>query len=140
MIKNIFSKKDPDKLLHVIYDMDNQIGREDLCPSEKFLQVSVMRPPKDKKYDAHYHIWKDNTFDQHIAQESWLVISGSIRVVYYDIDNEFLHEEVINAKGCTITFEGGHSYEILEDNTQVYEFKTGPYFGRERDKKFITIK
>ena len=28
-------------------------------------------------------------------------------------------------------------YTILEDNTIVYEYKTGPYEGQELDKKFI---
>ena len=32
---------------------------------------------------------------------------------------------------------GGHNYEILEDDTHVLEYKTGPYFGIEFDKKFI---
>jgi len=36
-----------------------------------------------------------------------------------------------------MTFEGGHTYEILEENTSIYEFKTGPYNGRENDKQFF---
>ena len=36
-----------------------------------------------------------------------------------------------------MTFEGGHNYEILEENTLVYEFKTGPYEGIDKDKVFI---
>ena len=30
-----------------------------------------------------------------------------------------------------------HTYEILEDNTLVYEYKTGPYLGIKKDKEFI---
>ena len=36
-----------------------------------------------------------------------------------------------------MTFEGGHNYEALENNTVVYEYKTGPYTGIENDKVFI---
>ena len=36
-----------------------------------------------------------------------------------------------------MTFQGGHTYEILEDDTIVYEYKTGPYKGQENDKVFI---
>ena len=36
-----------------------------------------------------------------------------------------------------MTFEGGHTYTILEDETIVYEYKTGPYKGQENDKVFI---
>ena len=37
----------------------------------------------------------------------------------------------------SFTLQGGHNYLILEDDTLVYEFKTGPYEGQEFDKKFI---
>ena len=33
--------------------------------------------------------------------------------------------------------EGGHTYSILEDDTVIYEYKTGPYFGQTLDKEFI---
>ena len=32
---------------------------------------------------------------------------------------------------------GGHTYEILESDTLVYEYKTGPYEGQKLDKEFI---
>ena len=41
---------------------------------------------------------------------------------------------IVSAGGCTISFWGGHKYECLEDGTVVYEFKTGPYFGKDADK------
>ena len=36
-----------------------------------------------------------------------------------------------------MTFQGGHTYEILEEDTIVYEYKTGPYKGQANDKEFI---
>jgi hypothetical protein len=36
-----------------------------------------------------------------------------------------------------ITLEGAHTYTILENDTLVYEYKTGPYEGQELDKQFI---
>jgi hypothetical protein len=36
-----------------------------------------------------------------------------------------------------MTFRGGHNYLILEDDTIVYEYKTGPYLGQELDKVFL---
>lgn len=35
------------------------------------------------------------------------------------------------------TLEGGHNYLINEENTLVYEYKTGPYEGQKMDKTFI---
>jgi hypothetical protein len=55
----------------------------------------------------------------------------------YDIDGTLLETEIINKGDCSMTFEGGHTYEILEEDTIVYEYKTGPYLGIENDKKFL---
>ena len=38
--------------------------------------------------------------------------------------------------GCNIRFT---TYEILEENTVVYEYKTGPYTGVENDKVFLEV-
>jgi len=38
---------------------------------------------------------------------------------------------------CSVTLGGGHTYLILEDDTLVYEYKTGPYKGIENDKIFL---
>ena len=40
-------------------------------------------------------------------------------------------------RDISITFYGGHNYVSLEDDTRVYEYKTGPYMGQARDKEFI---
>jgi hypothetical protein len=48
-----------------------------------------------------------------------------------------LTTEILHVGDASFTLEGGHNYEILEDNTLVYEYKTGPYEGQEMDKKFI---
>ena len=37
----------------------------------------------------------------------------------------------------SITLYGGHNYEILEENTRVLEYKTGPYYGQTEDKVFL---
>ena len=46
-------------------------------------------------------------------------------------------DEKFDKNDLSMTFRGGHNYEILENDTIVYEFKTGPYLGIEFDKKFI---
>ena len=60
-----------------------------------------------------------------------------MKVKYYDIDKTFLCEYVMNEGDCTISFNGGHGYELLKDNTKLYEFKNGPYFGQSEDKEWI---
>ena len=72
-----------------------------------------------------------------IAQESWVVIKGSVKCHLYDVNDELLREEVLRQGDCSMTFAGGHTYTILEDDTVVYEYKTGPYEGQKMDKVFL---
>ena len=136
MIK-IYSKCEPGKLLHLINRFDEIDGRTDIAPEDQFIQAATIKFPQGgKKFRTHQHIWKPAPREQVIAQESWIVVQGSVRVFMYDIDQLFLQDEVIKKGDCSMTFEGGHTYEILEDDTIVYEYKTGPYMGVENDKIF----
>ena len=136
MIK-IYSKCEPGKLLHLINRFDEIDGRTDIAPEEQFIQAATIKFPQGgKKFRTHQHIWKPAPREQVIAQESWIVVQGSVRVFMYDTDQLFLQDEVIKKGDCSMTFEGGHTYEILEDDTIVYECKTGPYMGVENDKIF----
>ena len=137
MIK-IYSKQDSTKLLHIINRYDEIIGRSDVAPEDQFIQLATLRMEKGKTFRPHKHIWKLSSSPEVIAQESWVVIKGSVRIFMYDIDDTFIREEVIKQGDCSMTFEGGHTYEILEDDTVVYEYKTGPYTGQKNDKVFIT--
>ena len=51
---------------------------------------------------------------------------GSVKVTMYDFDDTIIDESVINVGDISVTFEGGHTYDILEDDTIVYEYKTAP--------------
>ncbi len=134
----IFSKKNPQKLLHIIYRLDDIIERTDISPEEQFLQVASMHFSKGgKKFRPHKHIWKKPKNNEIIPQESWIVIRGSVKVFLYDLDGKIIKEEIIKTGDCSITFEGGHTYQINEDDTVVYEYKTGPYEGQENDKVFL---
>ena len=44
---------------------------------------------------------------------------------------------VTNSESVLINGVSGHTYTILEDDTVVYEYKTGPYTGVENDKVFL---
>ena len=91
---------------------------------------------KGQKFKPHQHIWKHGE-NKVIAQESWVVVRGSVKCIFYDTDGTIIKEPVLNVGDCSITLAGGHTYSILEDDTLVYEYKTGPYKGSENDKIFI---
>ena len=137
----IYSKKQTNKILHIIYRMDdfNKIdegGRINFIDAENFLQLSALKLKKDQTFDPHFHIWKSGE-KKVIAQESWVVLKGSVKCKFYDIYSKILFEDILNVGDCSVTLEGGHNYEILEEKTMVYEFKTGPYKGQINDKVII---
>ena len=137
-MKQIFSRKEPSKLLHIINRCEEIIERTNVAPDDQFIQLATMRLDEGKTFAPHKHIWKDSNNKKIIAQESWVIIKGSVRVHLYDIDDQHIVDEVIKQGDCSITFEGGHTYSILEDDTVIYEYKTGPYFGQTFDKVFIS--
>lgn len=135
-MKKIYSKLDQEVLLHIIYRLDDlKKGRIDIAPENEFLQVAALKLEKGKTFKPHKHIEKEKITN--IAQESWLVFKGSVKCIFYDLNDEIIEEVILRAGDLSMTFRGGHNYVILEEDTVVYEYKTGPYLGIENDKEFI---
>jgi|TARA_R110002033_G_scaffold4172_2_gene21102 hypothetical protein len=139
MIK-VYSNVIENKLLHMVYfknDLDETRDfRFDVAPEDQFIQVSALRLEAGKTFRPHKHIWKEAPEPEVIAQESWCVLEGRVQAHFYDLDDSLLVEYVLEVGDISLTFEGGHSYTILED-ARVYEYKTGPYQGVEKDKVFL---
>jgi cupin fold WbuC family metalloprotein len=132
-----FSKIDPQKLLHVVVRKEDLTpGRVEVVPENNFIQCALLNMEKGKTFKPHRHIFKERTRNV-IAQESWIVVQGSVKCTFYDLDNSVLVEPILNPGDASFTLEGGHTYTILEDNTLVYEYKTGPYEGQALDKIFL---
>jgi len=135
-MKKIFSNVDKDKLLHIILKKEDvKTQRLNVVEDHEFLQLAAMRLPAGKTFRPHKHVYCEKTST--IAQESWVVISGKVMAILYDVDNKVVTREILGPGDCSITLRGGHTYEILEDDTLVYEYKTGPYLGPSKDKEFI---
>ena len=135
-MEKYYSKAAPDKLLHIVVRLNEVASREDLIPSENFIQCAALKMNKGKTFRPHKHIYKKRTYKK-IAQESWVVIQGAVECIFYDLDDTELARSILKPGDASFTLEGGHNYLILEDNTVVYEYKTGPYEGQEYDKVFI---
>lgn len=135
MIK-IYSKVNPDLLLHIIVRAEDFTeGRKDVVNPNDFLQCALLNMPAGKTFKPHKHIWKQGP-RKYIAQESWIVISGRVKCTLYDTDDTVIAEPVLGPGEASFTFEGGHTYEMLEQS-RVLEYKNGPYQGQEKDKVFI---
>tara|TARA_R110001583_G_scaffold60609_4_gene179899 strand:+ start:547 stop:954 length:408 start_codon:yes stop_codon:yes gene_type:complete len=135
-VKKIFSNIDKEQINHIILRKEDvQSERVNVIEDCEFLQLAAMRLPAGKKFRPHKHVYCEKTST--IAQESWVVITGKVKAFFYDVDDKIIAEEVLWPGDCSITLRGGHTYEILEDDTLVYEYKTGPYLGPDKDKEFI---
>jgi len=136
-MEKYYSKVEKDKLLHVVTRLGEIVNRTEIIPKDNFIQCASLKMNKGKTFRPHEHIKKKRAYNDQIAQESWIVIKGRVRCVFYDLDHEVLSTPILESGDASFTLEGGHTYEILEDDTIVYEYKTGPYEGVEFDKKFF---
>jgi hypothetical protein len=134
-MEKIYSKIQPKTLLHIIHRLDEINGRTNISPDEEFLQLATIKMQKGQTFKAHKHIYVEKVTN--IAQESWLVFKGSVKCILYDLDETIIAEPILKPGDCSMTFRGGHNYLILEDDTIVFEYKTGPYLGQQMDKEFI---
>ena len=136
----IYSKVEPDKLLHVIRrfsSIESQRGkRVDVLPADNFLQCSTLKLESGVTFRPHKHIYKERSYNDQIAQESWVVIKGRVECTLYDLDDTILAATILTQGDASFTLHGGHNYLVLDDAI-VYEYKTGPYEGQSNDKKFI---
>ena len=93
-MKKIYSKIQPNKLLHIVTSVDEiKSGRIDVVPEEEYLQLAILKMNKGKTFLPHKHIIKEKITD--IAQESWLVYEGKVKCTFYDLDDSILDEPII---------------------------------------------
>ena len=97
--------------------------------------IATLKMTKNQTFKPHKHITLVK--ETNIAQESWIVVRGSVKCILYDIDDTVIAEPILYSGDASFTLEGGHNYYILEDDTFVYEYKTGPYEGQQLDKVFL---
>jgi len=138
-MEKIYSKVHSNILLNIIYRKADMLIQTqsgfDITPEKEFIQVRSLKAHKGKEYKAHKH--KNQERQNDLTQESIIIISGSINVEYFDLDDSFLGETKLNSGDCIVTLRGGHAFKVLEDNTLFYENKNGPYNGLNNDKSFI---
>ena len=136
-MEKIYSNIKPELLLHVINRVSEIEGRTEVIEENNFIQCATLRMEKGKTFPPHKHIEKKRTYEKQKAQESWVIIKGRVKCKFYDIDDKLIAEPILGPGDASFTLHGGHTYEILEEDTVVYEYKTGPYEGQKLDKTFL---
>ena len=135
-MERFYSKKEKEKLIFSLLRFEEiSEKRIDLSPDDEFMQVCGRKMSCGVLVPAHKHI--ETIRETNLTQESWVLLKGSVKAKFYDIDNCFLCERVLKSGDVITLYRGGHSLEVLEDDTIFYEFKNGPYYGIEKDKEKI---
>lgn len=100
---------------------------------DEFIQVGTWCYDRDKELLAHIH----NEVERKVfwTQEVLYIKQGAIRARVYDVNEVFIEEIIAKEGDVLVMLRGGHSYTILENNTQVLEVKNGPYVGADRDRR-----
>ena len=87
-MEKIYSQIEPNKLLHLINRVNEIQDRTNVVDDEQFLQLATLRMYKGQTFKPHKHIWKRPPHDTVIAQESWIVVKGRVRCLFYDLDDK----------------------------------------------------
>jgi len=131
------SRATPGKLLAIVnrrWDMERCPGRVNLTDHAAALQAATINECAGRSYGAHKHLPHNRGVQK--AAEVWVVIKGRVGVTFYDTNSKRIASCELGAGDMVLMLDGGHAYKLNEDSC-VYEFKVGPYPGRERDKEMI---
>ena len=123
-------------LFAILHRKEEWVGGLDfLTPDESFCQVGTWWYQTGKSLQAHKHV--ENVRPNNLTQECVIVMSGSVRVDLYDKNDQKFQDIIINEGDLIVLLNGGHGYQILEENTKVIECKNGPFISVEKDKVSI---
>ena len=126
--------KDGDVVLarHITAEEWKKGGLNFFSNDTEFIQVGTWGYDDGKHLLAHEH--KSIPRKTDITQETLYIKQGKIKANIYNLQREKVAEWEASEGDVMILLRGGHSYDILADNTQVLEVKNGPYPGAEADR------
>lgn len=130
-MKNIYDKAN-NILVSIVRKDSWSKGLDFITDDQQYLQVGTWWYDAGQKLDRHYHNILKRESD--LTQECVVIIQGSMRVDIYDRSTHFVESFELNVGDFAVFFDGGHEYEILEDDTRIIETKNGPFMGVDLDK------
>ena len=126
--------EDKGKVVAIIYrNEDWTEGLNFFTPPELNIQVSSWHYQKGEKVAPHIHKTNPRQIDR--THEVTYVKQGKMKVSLYDESKKLIEELILSEGDLAIYAYGGHGYEMLEDNTQIIEAKSGPFSDVSSDKE-----
>lgn len=99
-------------------------GKKFLTKNESEFQVGVFKLDQGEEIISHIH--KDQNRNIVKTSEAITVISGKLKVNFFDINQKYLRSIEVSSGESIILVSGGHGIEIIEDSKFI-EIKQGPY-------------
>ena len=125
--------RDGDIILAIVHRAQEwKEGLNFVTPDDFFVQAGTWRYSKGKRLASHTH--KEYERKAFKTQEVVYVRKGCIRATLFDQTRTKVKEFELHEGDLAVFANGGHGYEILEDDTQVLEVKNGPFVNVEFDK------
>ncbi len=129
--------KNGDQLLAVIVSgRFHEKGIHFFTPNDLSQQLAFMRHPEGKTIDPHVH--KPVSRNVHYTQEVLLIKRGTLRVDFYDNDQQYLESRILVEGDVILLATGGHGFEVLEE-VEMIEVKQGPYAGDQDKTRFTAV-
>lgn len=102
-------------------------------PNDFSQQLGYMNRKKGYVIEPHVHNLVERKVT--LTQEVLYIKSGKVKVDFYDDDQNYLENRVVETGDVILLAHGGHGFEILED-AEMIEIKQGPYVGEEDKLRF----
>ena len=98
------------------------------------LQFGACIYTKGKILPPHIHKVRER-IKEHKTLECFYIRRGKILANFYSLDKQLADKAILNKGDWIMLYDGGHGFEILEDNTMFVEVKSGPYVSVDVDKE-----
>ncbi len=128
--------EDGGKLLAIVKRGEDWIpGLHFWTAPEAFIQAASWRYPAGKQLADHRHKIYERTVTR--TQEVVFVKQGSMKIRIYTDHGRLVRTLILKCGDLAVMLEGGHGYEILEEDSQVLEVKNGPFIDVSVDKEAL---
>ena len=126
-----------DRLLAVILRAGfRKEGIHFFTPDDFSQQLGYMNRAKGYVIPPHVHNAVERSV--HYTKEVLFIKSGTVRVDFYDDDQQYLESRILGAGDVILLAFGGHGFEMLEQ-TEMIEVKQGPYAGDADKTRFAPV-
>ena len=98
----IFSKKKKILIAKLFFLKNLKKKRNDICPSNEFIQLSAQVLEKGRILKAHSHL--NIQRKSNITQEIWLVFKGKIEASIFDLDKKIITHLFICTHVCGVCY------------------------------------